>query len=159
MTESQESQRRTEDFKTRSELFKEALDVDDVIAHLLVTEGFSSVDELAEVPTKELISIEGFDEDVASELQERAKTFLIQLEDKLKTELEAKKIDPQLFETGLKTSILNQLFDKGIKTLDDLADLATDELLEMLPAKTLHHDEAEAIIMKARAHWFKDEEA
>src|SRR5579871_5239781 len=76
MTEAEESDRRNEEFRIRSKMFIEALDVDDVIAHLLVTEGFTTVEEIAFVPISELGGIEGFDEDVASELQQRARTFL-----------------------------------------------------------------------------------
>ena len=73
LTEAEESERRQEEFRTRSKMFIDALDVDDVIAHLLVTEGFTSVEEVAFVPLEELASIEGFDEDVAGELQQRAR--------------------------------------------------------------------------------------
>src|SRR5487761_159843 len=76
LTEAEESERRQEEFRTRSKMFIEALDVDDVIAHLLVTEGFSSVEEVAFVPVPELASVEGFDEDIANELQQRAQVFL-----------------------------------------------------------------------------------
>src|SRR2546430_5199697 len=76
LTEAEESERRTEQIPTRSQLFTEALDIDDVIAHLLVTEGFTSVEEIAFVPLPDLAGIEGFDEDVAGELQERAKVFI-----------------------------------------------------------------------------------
>ncbi len=76
LTEAEESERRQEEFRTRSQMFIEALDVDDVIAHLLVTEGFTSVEEVAFVPTQELSGIEGFEESVAAELQERARVFL-----------------------------------------------------------------------------------
>ena len=69
LTEAEESERRTEEFRTRSQMFIDALDVDDVIAHLLVTEGFTSVEEVAFVPLEDLAGIEGFDEDVANELQ------------------------------------------------------------------------------------------
>src|SRR5919108_406615 len=76
LTEAEESERRTEEFRTRSQMFIDALDIDDVIAHLLVTEGFTSVEEIAFVPIAELAGIEGFDESVANELQERARSFL-----------------------------------------------------------------------------------
>src|SRR5690606_39264711 len=78
LTESEESERRQDEVKTRSALFMEALDVDDVIAHLLVGEGFSSIEEVALVPVEEIAEIEGFDEDVAAELQARAQTYLEQ---------------------------------------------------------------------------------
>src|ERR1700750_674318 len=87
MTEAEESERRTEEFRTRSQMFIDALDIDDVIAHLLVTEGFTSVEEVAFVPLEELAGIEGFDEDVANELQQRARTFL----DEQNVKLEARR--------------------------------------------------------------------
>src|SRR5437588_216290 len=89
LTEAEESERRTEEFRTRSQLFIEALDIDDVIAHLLVTEGFTSVEEVAFVPLQDLAGIEGFDEDVAGELQERAKVFI----ERKNQELEARRLE------------------------------------------------------------------
>src|SRR5579862_6554591 len=83
LTEAEESERRQEEFRTRSNLFIEALDVDDVIAHLLVTEGFTSVEEVAFVATEDLAGIEGFDEDIAGELQQRARAFLKELNERL----------------------------------------------------------------------------
>lgn len=157
MTETQESERRTEDFKTRSEHFISALDVDEVIAQLLVTEGFTNTEELVDTPLKDLLDIEGFDEDVAQELQDRAKAYVTEREDKLKTELEQKGIDPRLLDVELKIEHIHKLFDKGVKTLDDLGDLATDELLDMLPQHALSPETAENVIMQARAHWFDGE--
>lgn len=157
MTETQESERRIEDFNTRSAHFIEALDVDEVIAQLLVTEGFTNTEELVDLPIKELLDIEGFDEDVAAELKERAQAYIAERETKLKAELEEKGIDPRLLEVEMKIELIHHLFDKGIKTLDDLGDLATDELIDMLPLKVLLPEEAEDIIMKARAHWFDEE--
>lgn len=158
VTESDESQRRTEDFKTRSHLFIQALDVDDVIAHLLVAEGFMSVEELIEVDQSELISIEGFDEDVAHELQTRAKAFLDKERETIIADLKTQGIDSKLMSLdGLDLKTLSVLVSKGIKTLDDLGDLATDELLELLPSKTLTRQHAEDLIMKAREHWFEDD--
>ena len=161
LTEAEESERRTEEFRTRSQLFIEALDIDDVIAHLLVTEGFTSVEEIAFVPLQDLAGIEGFDEDVAGELQERAKVFI----ERKNQELEARRIELGVTEElaavpGLTPAMLVALGDKGIKTLDDLADLASDELIEMVQAVAKpSQDEANAIIMAARAHWFADGEA
>ncbi len=161
LTEAEESERRTEEFRTRSQLFIEALDIDDVIAHLLVTEGFTSVEEIAFVPLQDLAGIEGFDEDVAGELQERAKVFI----ERKNQELEARRIELGVTEElaavpGLTPAMLVALGDKGIKTLDDLADLASDELIEMVQAVAKpSQDEANAIIMAARAHWFADDEA
>src|SRR5246127_389862 len=87
LTEAEESERRTEEFRSRSQMFIDALDIDDVIAHLLVTEGFTSVEEIAFVPVAELASIEGFDEDVAAQLQDRAREFL----ERKNQELEARR--------------------------------------------------------------------
>jgi N utilization substance protein A len=161
LTEAEESERRTEEFRTRSQLFIEALDIDDVIAHLLVTEGFTSVEEVAFVPLQDLAGIEGFDEDVAGELQERAKVFI----ERKNQELEARRLELGVTEelagvAGLTPAMLVALGDKGIKTLDDLADLASDELIEIVQdVAKLSQDEANAIIMAARAHWFADGEA
>lgn len=160
LTEAEESERRTEEFRTRSQLFIEALDIDDVIAHLLVTEGFTSVEEVAFVPLQDLAGIEGFDEDVAGELQERAKVFI----ERKNQELEARRVELGVTEelagvTGLTPAMLVALGDKGVKTLDDLADLASDELVEIVQnVAKLSQDEANAIIMAARAHWFVDGE-
>ncbi len=159
MTEAEESERRAEEFKVRSTLFMEALDVDDVIAHLLVAEGFSSVEEIVESSIDELNQIEGFEEEVSIELQNRAAAYL---EIKQK-ELESKQADLNLqddlitFE-GLNPGHILKLGEQGIKTLDDLADLAGDELVEMLGNDQITGKQANEVIMAARAHWFEGEE-
>src|SRR3546814_17057257 len=79
LTEAEESERRTEETRQRSQLFMTALDVDDVIAHLLVAEGFTRLEEIAFIPVEELTDIEGFDEDIAQELQNRARIYLEEL--------------------------------------------------------------------------------
>ena len=159
LTEAEVSERRQEEFRTRSAMFIEALDVDDVIAHLLVTEGFSSVEEVAFVAIQELASVEGFDEDVASELQQRAKTFLEEQNARFESQrLELGVSDEVAAIAGMTPALLVAVGEKGVKTLDDLADLAADELIEMAGAAAkLEEDEANAIIMAARAHWFADE--
>jgi len=160
LTEAEESERRTEEFRTRSQMFVDALDVDDVIAHLLVTEGFSSVEEVAFVPVEDLISIEGFDEEVAEELRERAGAYLAQRDEELTRKRKELGVADELAEVeGLSPAILVALGEKGVKTKDDLADLAADELLEIVPPKSLTVDKANDIIMAARAHWFADEPA
>src|ERR1700691_3258434 len=133
LTEAEESERRTEEFRTRSQLFIDALDIDDVIAHLLVTEGFSSLEEVAYVATGDLAGIEGFDADVASELQERARSWLAENAAKL----EAKRKDLGVTDEvaaleGLAAEMLVKLGEKGVKTLDDVGDLASDELREII---------------------------
>ena len=157
LTEHEESERRVEEFRSRSNMFIEALDVDDVIAHLLVAEGFASVDDVAFVPQEELAGIEGFDAEVADQLRERARDFLSE-RDRVMTEQRLKLgVSNELAEIPrLTPSMLVTLGEHGVKTLDDLADLASDELLEILPMADLSSDDADSIIMAARAHWFPD---
>ncbi|TSD85079.1 transcription termination/antitermination protein NusA [Mycobacterium sp. KBS0706] len=159
LTEAEESERRQEETKQRSELFMEALDVDDVIAHLLVAEGFRQVEEIGYTPLDELAEIEGFDEGVAGELQQRALRWLAE-RDRLLTERykELGVADDLAALEALTPAILVKLGETGVKTLDDLADLAGDELVEILGEKTISLDDANALIMQARAHWFEDEE-
>jgi N utilization substance protein A len=130
-----------------------------VIAGLLVTEGFTTIEELAYTPPDELASIEGFDENVAAELIRRAETFINQRDDELnakRTELGVTD-DVAQFEV-FTPAMLVALGEKGVKTLDDLADLAGDELVEIVGAD-LDEATANEIIMAARAHWFGDDEA
>jgi N utilization substance protein A len=160
LTEEEESQRRTQEFRTRSQTFIDALNVDDVIAHLLVTEGFSSVEDVAFVPVEELAEIEGLDTDIASELCARAQNFIAARD----VALEEKRIDLGVSDevaaiAGLRPPILAALGERGVKTLDDLADLASDELLEIAPAGSLTEEKAVEIIMAARQHWFDDADA
>jgi len=159
LTEAEESERRTEEFKTRSQMFVDTLDVDDVIAHLLVTEGFSSVEEVAFVPVDDLFNIEGFDQEISEELRERARAYLAKKDEKLSQRRKELKVSDDLAEVeGVSPEMLVALGENGIKTRDDLADLATDELLELAPAGTLKESAANDIIMAARAHWFEDED-
>ncbi|MBW7852318.1 MAG: transcription termination/antitermination protein NusA [Rhodospirillales bacterium] len=156
MTEAEESERRTEEFRTRSRMFIEALDVDDVIAHLLVTEGFSSVEEVAFVPIEDLTDIEGFDEDVANELQERARAFLAEQDEKHTERRRTLGVADDLAEIrGLTPAMLVALGEAGVKTLDDLGDLASDELLDVVGREAMSESDANEVIMAARAHWFE----
>jgi N utilization substance protein A len=158
MTENEESERRSEEFKTRSQLFIDALDVDDVIAHLLVAEGFSSVEEIAFAEIHELAEIEGFDEDVAEELRDRARLFLDQQNSELTERRQALGVSEEIASIeGFTPVMLVKLGENGVKTLDDLADLAGDELREILGKDALSLDDANEIIMAARAHWFPEE--
>jgi N utilization substance protein A len=159
LTEAEESERRQEEFRRKTGLFVEALDVDDVIAGLLVAEGFETIEDLAMTPLDELASIEGFDENVAAELQRRAEASLA----KEATELEERRLalgvsDDIAAIAALSAKDLVALGEKGIKSLDDLADLAGDELVEILGAEALTEDAANEIIMAARAHWFEGED-
>ncbi len=158
LTEAEESERRTEEFKTRSQMFIDALDVDEIIAHLLATEGFSSVEEVAFVPIEDLVEIEGFDEEVAEELRQRALAYLASKDEELTKQRKELGVSDDLAEIeGITPELMVTLGENGVKTRDDLGDLATDELLEIAAGK-LREDKANEIIMAARAHWFEDEE-
>ncbi|MDP9196703.1 MAG: transcription termination factor NusA [Pseudomonadota bacterium] len=155
MTEAEESERRTEEMKNRSSRFIEALDIDEVIGHLLVAEGFGSVEEVAAAAVEELAEIEGFDPEIAAELKQRAATWLENRTAVLSSRKAELGLDPALSGIdGLDDDMLVKLGENGVKTLDDLADLAGDELLDILGKDALTGEAANDIIMKARAHWF-----
>ena len=163
LTEDEESERRQEEFRSRSQMFIDSLDVEDVLAHLLVTEGFTSVEEVAFVPIRELLAIEGFDEELAEELRARAQVFLTEEEERqtaLRRELGV--TDELATMDGISAAMAVTLGEAGIKTVDDLGDLSTDEMINVedgvLREYGLSSEEAEAMIMAARAHWFDDEE-
>lgn len=159
LTEEEESDRRQQEFKNRSQMFIEALDVDDVIAHLLVTEGFTRIEEVAFVPVGDIANIEGFDEDVAEELQNRARSFVEERDAAFEKKRQELGVEDDLAgAAGMTPEFLVKLGEKDVKTLDDLGDLAGDELIEIVGKDALTADEANEIIMAARAHWFKDEE-
>jgi N utilization substance protein A len=159
LTEAEESERRTKEFQVRSQMFVDALDVDEVIAHLLVTEGFAQVEEVAFVPAEDLFNIEGFDEDVAAELQQRARNYLAGRDEVLDTKRKELGVadDVGTLE-GVSAAMLITFGENEVKTRDDLGDLAGDELLEMVGSEISGLDQANEIIMAARAHWFDDEE-
>jgi N utilization substance protein A len=165
ITESQDSERRQREFSERTVLFQEALDVDEVIAQLLVTEGFATVEDLAFVESYEISDIEGFDEDTAEELQARARDFL----DRQAAILDAKRVelgvlDEVMAVPGVTGAIAVALGEGGVKTVEDLADLATDEIRGgyevkngertkvpgVLEAFNLAQEEAEMLILQAR---------
>ncbi|HXA37403.1 MAG TPA: transcription termination factor NusA [Phenylobacterium sp.] len=165
MTESQESERRQREFAERTALFQEALDVDEVIAQLLVTEGFATVEDVAYVDVSEIASIEGFDEDTGAEIQARATDFL----DKIAAELDAKRVelgveDALLEIEGVTLPIAVALGEGDVKTVENLADLVPDDLRGWFETKNgervrepgiletfgLEPQDAEALIMRAR---------
>jgi len=159
LTEAEESERRTEEFRSLSQLFIVSLDIDEVIAHLLVTEGFATVEEVAFVPIEDMVEIEGFDADVANELRERARAFLAQRDEEFSNKRRELGVTEELANVaGINPAMLVALGEKGVKTLDDLADLAGDELIEIVPPGSLGEDKANEIIMAARAHWFEGED-
>ena len=144
LTEAEESERRQKEFTERSALFMQALDVDEVIAQLLASEGFSSVEEVAFVEPSEIASIEGFDENTAAEIQTRAREHL----EKIEAEFDAKRktlgVADELAEVpGINTAMLVTLGENAIKTVEDLADCATDDLAgwsERKDKETIRHD-------------------
>ncbi len=165
MTESQESERRQREFAERTALFQEALDVDEVIAQLLVTEGFATVEDVAFVDASEIASIEGFDDDTGAEIQARAQEFL----DKIAAEYDAKRVelgveDGLLEIDGVTLPMAVALGEGGVKTVEDLADLVPDDLRGWFETKdgqrvretgilesfNLEPADAELLIMRAR---------
>ena len=173
LTEQEESERRQAEFENRTRMFIDALNVDEVIGQLLASEGFTSVEELAFVDTKEIAGIEGFDEDTASELQTRAREYLAKIE----AELDAKRTELGVADElkegpGATTAMLVRFGENGIKTVDDLAGCATDDLVGWTDRKDgetvreagildgfdISREEAEALVMQARlkAGWISE---
>ena len=129
LTEAEESERRQTEFNEKSEIFIQALDVDEVIAQLLVSEGFLSIEDLVFVETSEISSIEGFDDDTALEIQSRAKTFIEEEDLKLDAKRKELGVHDDLEEIdGMTTNMLVVLGENDIKTLDDFAGCSTDDL-------------------------------
>jgi N utilization substance protein A len=162
MTEADESERRQKEFVEKSELFQTELDVDETLAQLLVAEGFSELEEVAYVDLAEIAGIEGFDEDLGTELQNRAIEALERRDAAAREERRGLGVSDDLAAIeGLTEAMLVTLGKKGVLTLDDLGDLATDELVGrsgILKDSGLSEDDGNRIIMAARAHWFADEE-
>jgi N utilization substance protein A len=178
LTEQEESERRQKEFSERSQMFMDALDVDEVIAQLLVTEGFASVEEVAYVDVGEISQIEGFDESTAEEIQNRAREAL----DKLEAERDSRRRELGVADevaniAGVNTAMLVAFGEANIKTVEDVADCATDDLLGwterakekgaepvrykgVLEGFELSRKDAEDIIMSARvlAGWITEEE-
>jgi transcription termination/antitermination protein NusA len=188
MTEQESSEKRQKEFVERSEMFQKELDVDETLAQLLVAEGFGELEEVAYVDPSEIAVIEGFDEDLASELQSRAQEALDRREETNRTERRELGVEDALAELPILTEAMLVVLGKaGIKTLDDLADLATDELIQkareprrnerndrndrenrrnrseekagILAVFGLNEEQGNEIIMAARAHWFEEEDA
>ncbi|MCY4044814.1 MAG: transcription termination factor NusA [Cellvibrionales bacterium] len=131
--------------------FMEALDVDEDLAEVLVEEGFTTLDEVAYIPLSEMAAIEGFDEDIAQELTDRAKDALLT---KAIASDDAKPADDLLAMDGMDETLAYQLADMGVITMEDLAEQAVDDLLEI---DGMDDEKAAALIMTARAPWFEDQ--
>src|SRR5213595_2594160 len=175
LTEQEESERRQAEFQNRTKVFMEALDVDEVVGQLLASEGFTSVEELAFVDEKEIASIEGFDADTAQELQTRARDYLARIEEEFDAKRRELGVEDALKEIpGVTTAMLVKLGENDIKTVEDLAGCATDDLFGWSERKDgetvrypgaldgfdLSRDDTEALIMQARlkAGWIKEED-
>ena len=173
LTEQEELERRQAEFENRTRMFIDSLNVDEVIGQLLASEGFTSVEELAFVDTKEIAGIEGFDDDTAAELQTRARDYLAKIE----AELDAKRTElgvaDELKEVpGVTTAMLVRFGENSVKTVEDLAGCATDDLVGWTERKDgetvreagildgfdLSREEAEAMVMQARlkAGWVSE---
>ena len=178
LTETDASEKRQQEFVERSELFQNELDVDETLAQLLVAEGFTSLEEVAYVEADEIASIEGFDEELAAELQNRATEALDRREEANRELRRSLGVEDAIAAMPHMTEAMMVTLGKaGIKTLDDLADLATDELIQkkrveprrkpgspepkggVLAEYNLSEEQGNEIIMAARAHWFEEEDA
>ncbi|MFN3891111.1 MAG: transcription termination factor NusA [Beijerinckiaceae bacterium] len=172
LTEAEESERRQKEFAERTKTFMEALDVDEVVGQLLAAEGFRSVEELAFVEVAELASIEGFDEETAEEIQNRAREHLHRIEEEFDARRKELGVSDDLKEIeGVTGAILVKLGENNVKTVEDLAGCATDDLVGWTEKKDgesiktpgfldgieISRDEAEAMIMAARvkAGWIE----
>jgi len=136
------------------QLFVDKLDVDAEVADILIAEGFASLEEVAYVPLQEMLEIEGFDEETVQELRTRAKDALLTMEIRKEEQVEAVSQDLRDLELdgkGVPADLIAKLAAGGIHTRDDLADLAVDELTEL---SGIDDEQARALIMKAREHWF-----
>ncbi|HWK93825.1 MAG TPA: transcription termination factor NusA [Pseudolabrys sp.] len=175
LTEQEESERRTAEFESRTKTFVEALDLDEVVGQLLASEGFSSIEELALVDEKEIAGIEGFDEDTAKELQSRARDYIARYENELDEKRKELGVADELREVdGITTAMMVKLGENDVKTIEDLAGCAADDLVgwtERKDGETKHEpgfldglnvsrEEAEAIVMQARlkAGWITEAE-
>jgi N utilization substance protein A len=175
LTEQEESERRQKEFQERSQLFINALDVDEMVGQLLASEGFASVEEIAYVDLDELSGIEGFDEETATELQTRAREYLAKLEAEQDAERKALGVEDALKEIpGMTTAMLVALGKNDIKTVEDFAGAVADDLTGWVERKdgeatrhpgildgfNLSRADAEAMIMRARvkAGWISEED-
>jgi N utilization substance protein A len=153
MTEEESTKKQTEESTRARELFMQRLDVDEEVANILIQEGFSTLEEIAYVPINEMLEIEAFDENTVNELRNRARNAL--LVQAIASEEQVEGVDQSLLKLeGMDTQLAAKLVEGGVKTRDELADLAVDELSEMTG---IEGERAKTLIMAARAHWFEAE--
>ncbi|WP_443023753.1 transcription termination factor NusA [Sneathiella sp.] len=163
LTEEEESNRRQAEFSVRTQSFMNALDVDETIAQLLASEGFTSVEDILYVDPSEISDIEGFDDEIATELIRRAQEHVDQTNSELEMKRQEMGVNDDIVNLQMLTpAMIVALGEAGVKELDDLADLSADELINsedgILREFGLTADEANQVIMAARAHWFDDAE-
>jgi N utilization substance protein A len=173
LTEQEESERRQADFEKSTRLFMEALNVDEVVGQLLASEGFSTVDELVMVETRDLAGIEGFDEETATELQTRAQQYLDQQEAELEAKRKELGVEDALKDVpGVTSKMMVKFGENDVKTVEDLAGCATDDLVGwterkdgetqrqpgILDGMEISREDAETLIMQARlaAGWITE---
>lgn len=158
VSEGQEITRRTERSEKITSHFMESLDIDESMSQVLISEGFETVEDILDIPHEELSEVEGFDEEVAKELQQRAISYIDSMEKTYATSAKADGISEDLISLeNLPGEYLKDLSEGNIKTRDDFADLSADELREILSKHNIEEDFANQLIMKAREHWFEDE--
>ncbi|RRH87243.1 transcription termination/antitermination protein NusA [Variovorax beijingensis] len=154
MDANESAQKQASETDASRKLFMEKLDVDEEIADILISEGFNSLEEVAYVPISEMLEIEAFDEDTINELRTRAKDALLTMEIAKEEGVETVSQNLRDLE-GLDPELIPKLAEAGVHTRDDLADLAVDELTEITGHSA---DDAKALILKAREHWFAGQE-
>ncbi|RSZ37153.1 MULTISPECIES: transcription termination factor NusA [unclassified Variovorax] len=157
MDANESAQKQATETDASRKLFMEKLDVDEEIADILISEGFNSLEEVAYVPISEMLEIEAFDEDTINELRARAKDALLTMEIAKEEGVETQSAVSQDLRDleGLDPELIPKLHEAGVNTRDDLADLAVDELTEITGQSA---DDAKALILKAREHWFAGQE-
>ena len=154
MDAAESAQKHANETEAARRLFMEKLDVDQEIADILISEGFATLEEVAYVPLQEMLEIESFDEETVNELRARAKDVLLTMEIAREDSVESVSQDLRDLE-GMTPELIAKLADGGVHTRDELADLAIDELTELTGQS---EEEAKALIMKAREHWFTGQE-
>jgi N utilization substance protein A len=150
MTPEESAQKTEEESEKIRAVFMDKLDVDQEVADILIEEGFNSLEEVAYVPLSEMLQIDAFDEDTVNELRTRARDSLLTMELAKEELVEEVSQDLRSLD-GMTTSLVAKLAEGNVHTRDDLAELAVDELVEMTG---INEEDAKALIMKARAHWF-----
>jgi N utilization substance protein A len=151
MTQDESAKRSEAESVVTRATFVEKLDIDEELADLLIEEGFSSLEEVAYVPLAEMLEIDGLDEEIVNELRTRARNVL--LTEAIATEEQLENVADDLMGLdGMSKDLAAKLAGNGVKTRDDLAELAVDELTEMTG---IDDERAKELILKARAHWFE----